>query len=173
MNYVGPFTYTAVRFTLGFVVLLPFLFFRRHKPLIPEDIASPFRKKIILYQLFLGLILFGGISFQQYGLQYTTAGNAGFITGLYVVFVPVAGIFLGQKIRLSIWAGVVLAIAGLYFLSVGENFTINHGDSLVLACAFFWTIHVLLVGYLAPRTDPIRIALIQFAVCAFLSWIVA
>jgi drug/metabolite transporter (DMT)-like permease len=173
MNYVGPFTYTAVRFSLGFIVLLPFLFFRRNKPLIPEDLTSPFRKKIIVYQLILGVILFGGISFQQYGLQYTTAGNAGFITGLYVVFVPMAGIFLGQKIRNTLWAGVILAIAGLYFLSVGENFTVNKGDSLILACAFFWTIHVLLVGYLAPRTDPIRIALIQFAVCAFLSWIVA
>jgi drug/metabolite transporter (DMT)-like permease len=117
--------------------------------------------------------LFFGISFQQYGLLYTTAGNAGFITGFYVVLVPVAGIFLGHKSHLTIWIGVVLAIMGLYFLSVTRNFTVNPGDIYVSVCALFWTVHVLLVSYLAPRTDPVRIAVVQFSVCAVLSWFVA
>ena len=183
MEFIGPFTYTAVRFTLGFLVLLPFLYIRNSTAKAPghEDLASsrlggekkPERKKLFLLQLLLGLILFGGISFQQYGLLYTTAGNAGFITGFYVVLVPVVGWFLGQKNHVTIWAGVVLAIIGLYFLSVQSNFTINRGDLYVGVCALFWTVHVLLVGYIAPRTDPIRIAVIQFIICSALSWIVA
>ena len=184
MDFVGPFTYTAVRFTLGSLVLLPFLYFRNYtaKTQRREDnLASSrlrgekslLRRKLILLQLLLGLLLFGGISFQQYGLLFTTAGNAGFITGFYVVLVPVAGWFLGQKNHFTIWVGVILAIAGLYFLSVTSNFTISKGDYFVAVCALFWTFHVLLVGYLAPKTDPIRIAVVQFIICAILSWIVA
>jgi drug/metabolite transporter (DMT)-like permease len=194
MEFVGPFTFTAVRFTLGFVVLLPFVYFRTFNTksqshrvtesqshgvsnflaslrLSGEYIRQ--RRKLFLLQLLLGLILFGGISFQQYGLLYTTAGNAGFITGFYVVLVPVVGWFLGQKSHFTIWIGVVLAIMGLYFLSVQTNFTINRGDLYVGVCALFWTVHVLLVGYIAPRTDPIRIAVVQFIICSALSWIVA
>jgi drug/metabolite transporter (DMT)-like permease len=186
MDFVGPFTFTAVRFTLGFVVLLPFIYFRTftiksqsHK--VTNVLASlrlrgektPGRKKLILLQLLLGLLLFGGISFQQYGLLFTTAGNAGFITGFYVVLVPVAGWFLGQKNHFTIWVGVLLAILGLYFLSVRSNFMINKGDYYVAVCALFWTVHVLLVGYIAPRTDPIRTATVQFFICSVLSWIVA
>jgi len=210
MEFVGPFTFTAVRFTLGFVVLLPFVYFRTfniksqshrvtksqshrvtesqsHKVTesqshrVSNVLATSRlsgekkqeRRKLFLLQLLLGLILFGGISFQQYGLLYTTAGNAGFITGFYVVLVPVVGWFLGQKNHVTIWIGVVLAIMGLYFLSVQSNFTINRGDLYVGVCALFWTVHVLLVGYIAPRTDPIRIAVIQFIICSALSWIVA
>jgi drug/metabolite transporter (DMT)-like permease len=181
MDYVGPFTYTAVRFTLGTLVLLPFLVTKTSKQLssvsqLSSHSASPAqngKKKLLLLQLLLGLVLFGGISFQQYGLQYTTAGNAGFITGFYVVLVPLAGLFNRHKPHLSIWIGMLLAIIGLYLLSVKENFTINPGDYYVGACALFWTAHVLLVSYLAPRTNPIRIAVIQFTVCSILSWIVA
>lgn len=173
MDFVGPFTFSAVRFSLGTIVLLPFLLFRKHqvynrmKPLKRE------RRTIILLQVLLGLLVFGGVSFQQYGLVYTTAGNAGFITGLYVVFVPVAGLFIGQRNHYTIWVGVLLALAGLFFLSVREGFTINFGDSLVFICALIWTAHVLVVGNVAPRTDPIRTAIIQFAICSLLSWIVA
>ncbi|MFH1159576.1 MAG: DMT family transporter, partial [bacterium] len=112
-------------------------------------------------------------SFQQYGLVYTTAGNAGFITGLYVVFIPVVGLFLGQRNHYTIWIGVALALAGLYFLSVKEGFTINYGDYLAFVCALIWTAQVLLMGHVAPRTDPIRTAIIQFSICSFLSWIIA
>ena len=194
MDFVGPFTYTAVRFTLGSLVLLPFIYFKMvtYKSQVHRVTGSEGhkvnnffaslrlrgdgpsqRRKLILLQLLLGLLLFGGISFQQYGLLYTTAGNAGFITGFYVVLVPVAGWFLGQKNHFTIWVGVALAIIGLYFLSVRSNFTINQGDYYVGVCALFWTFHVLLVGYIAPRTDPIRTAVVQFVICSILSWIVA
>lgn len=173
MDYIGPFTYTAVRFTLGCIVLVPILIFRKHDPFNGKPVCAADRKKIILLQLLLGFILFGGISFQQYGLQFTTAGNAGFITGLYVVLVPVVTLFLGQKNKTSIWIGMILAISGLYFLSVGDRFKINTGDILVFICALFWTAHVIIVGFVAPKTDPIRTAIIQFFICAILSWVVA
>lgn len=173
MDYVGPFTFSAVRFSLGTLVLVPFLFFRKDQVYNRMSPSRQEKKKIILLQLLLGLLVFGGVSFQQYGLVYTTAGNAGFITGLYVVFVPVAGLFLGQRNHLTIWIGVALAIAGLYFLSVKEGFVINFGDGLVFVCALIWTAHVIIVGHVAPRTDPIRTAIIQFTICSALSWVVA
>ncbi|MFH1296108.1 MAG: DMT family transporter [Bacteroidota bacterium] len=173
MDYVGPFTFSAVRFSLGCLVLIPFLFFRRHLVYNRLNPSRKEKKKIVWLQFLLGLLVFGGVSFQQYGLVYTTAGNAGFITGLYVVFVPVAGLFLGHRNHFTIWIGVLLALTGLYFLSVKEGFTINFGDSLVFICALIWTSHVIIVGNVAPRTDPIRTAIIQFSICGVLSWIVA
>lgn len=173
MDYIGPFTYTAVRFSLGTLVLVPLLFFRKKHVFNGANPSKKEKQKIILLQLLLGLLIFAGVSFQQYGLQFTTAGNAGFITGFYVVLVPVAGLFLGHRNHLTIWIGVLLSLAGLYFLSVTSQFRINPGDYYVLVCAVVWTFHVLLVGYVAPRTDPIRTAILQFAVCSVLSWVVA
>ncbi|MBE0647639.1 MAG: DMT family transporter [Bacteroidales bacterium] len=173
MDYMGPFTFSAVRFSLGSLVLVPFLFFRKKQAFNKLFPTKKEKTRIIWLQLLLGLLVFGGVSFQQYGLVYTTAGNAGFITGLYVVFVPVAGLFMGQRNHFTIWIGVALAVAGLYFLSVREGFTINFGDALVLVCALIWTAHVIIVGHVAPRTDPIRTAIIQFSICALFSWIVA
>jgi drug/metabolite transporter (DMT)-like permease len=183
MEFIGPFTYTAVRFSLGCVVLIIFLFLRNFtaKAQRRKDLASSRlrgertgeQRKLIVLQILLGIILFGGISFQQYGLQFTTSGNAGFITGFYVVLVPIVGVFFGHKNHFTIWIGVLLAIAGLYFLSVKSDFTINRGDYLVGMCALFWTVHVLLVGYIAPKTDPVFTALVQFLICSVLSWIVA
>ncbi len=173
MDYVGPFTYTAVRFALGALVLLPFLWLWKNKPYNNLKPGGQEKRKIILLQLLMGALIFGGVSFQQYGLQFTTAGNAGFITGFYVVLVPVAGLFLNHRNHFTIWIGVALAITGMYFLSVTRNFTVNPGDYYVLVCAFIWTAHVLVMGYVAPRTDAIRTALIQFVICSFLSWLVA
>ncbi|MEI6898675.1 MAG: DMT family transporter, partial [Bacteroidota bacterium] len=186
MEFIGPFTYTAVRFTLGTLVLVPFYLVRRRKnerlngsieiKTVSDQVCGETkqeRKRLILYQIILGLLLFGGISFQQYGLLFTTAGNAGFITGFYVVLVPVAGLFIGHKNHWSLWTGVVLAITGLFFLSVTSTFQVRHGDLLVAVCAVFWTFHVLLVGHIAPKCDPVKIAIIQFAICSVLSFIVA
>ena len=104
MDYVGPYTYNGVRFALGTIVLLPFLFFAASKkePLINASHPSD-RRKIIIGSLMTGLFVFGGVAFQQLGLQLTTAGKAGFITGLYVVFVPVVGLLFGQRSHISMW----------------------------------------------------------------------
>jgi len=174
MDYVGPFTYNGVRFSLGILVLLPFLFdrLRKGKKLVIAD-KSGTRRRIILISLLTGLILFTGVALQQLGLQKTTAGKAGFLTELYVVFVPVVGLFIGQKSNVFIWIGVLLSMAGLYFLSITNGFNLAPGDSLVLMCSVVFSFHVLLIGWLSPQMDSILLALIQFSVTAVLNLIVA
>ncbi len=120
-----------------------------------------------------GTLLFAGASLQQVGLVYTTAGNAGFITGLYVVLVPIIGIALGQHTSTYTWIGAGCAAAGMYFLSVTQGLTISFGDLLELLGAFFWAVHVLVIGLYAPRLDAFRLAFIQYASCAILSLLVA
>jgi drug/metabolite transporter (DMT)-like permease len=126
-----------------------------------------------IYGILLGLILFAGATLQQAGIVYTTAGNAGFITGLYVILVPVFGMFTGQKTGVNVWAGAILATVGLYFLSVTESFTILKGDLLVLIGSIFWAVHVLYTGWLSPRTSALRLAKTQYLVCAVLSLVAA
>jgi len=110
---------------------------------------------------------------QQAGMVYTTAGNGGFITGLYVVIVPLMGLFWRQRPHAGTWVGAILAAVGLYFLSITDELTISFGDLLVLIGAFFWAGHVLLIGWLAPRTDSLKLASVQFAICSVLSMAVA
>ena len=174
MEYVGPFTYNGVRFSLGVLVLLPFLFnkFRKGQKLVFSDQRAG-RRKLIIGSLLTGLLLFGGVAFQQLGLQTTTAGKAGFITGLYVAVVPVAGLMFGQRSNWFIWAGVVFSVTGLYFLSITHGFSLSEGDTLVLVCAFIFTFHVLLIGWLSPMMDSILLAIIQFSVTAILNALVA
>ena len=174
MDYVGPFTYNGVRFALGTIILLPFLFFNASKkePLIkvlhPAD-----RRKIVIGSLMTGLFLFGGVAFQQLGLQQTTAGKAGFITGLYVVFVPIVGLLFGQRSHFTMWIGAVLSLAGLYLLSMTGGFSFAPGDKLVLYCAIIFTFHVLFIAWLSPLMDSFLLAVIQFAICALLNLLVA
>lgn len=174
MDYVGPFTYNGVRFSLGVLVLLPFLInkIRKGEQLFFVH-QHAVRRKLLLGSLLTGLLLFAGVAFQQLGLQQTTAGKAGFITGLYVAFVPVAGLFFKQRSNWFIWAGVALSVTGLYFLSITHGFSLGEGDSLVLVCAFVFTFHVLLIGWLSPMMDSIFLAIIQFSVTALLNLIVA
>lgn len=174
MDYVGPFTYNGVRFALGTIMLLPFLFFNASKtePLI-RAVNQADRRKIILGSLMTGLFLFGGVALQQLGLQQTTAGKAGFITGLYVVFVPIVGLLFGQRSHLSMWIGAILSVAGLYLLSMTSTFIIAPGDKLVLYCAVIFTFHVLFIGWLSPMMDSFLLAVIQFAICALLNLVIA
>jgi drug/metabolite transporter (DMT)-like permease len=131
------------------------------------------RRKIIIGSLMTGLFLFGGVALQQLGLQQTSAGKAGFITGLYVVFVPVVGLLFGQRSNLSMWAGALLSLAGLYLLSVTSGFTIAPGDKLVLFCAIVFTFHVLFIAWLSPLMNSFLLATIQFTICALLNLVVA
>ncbi|MFZ4521506.1 MAG: DMT family transporter [Bacteroidales bacterium] len=174
MNYVGPYTYNGVRFTLGVIVLLPFLFFNASskEPMIKVSHPAD-RRKIIIGSLMTGLFLFGGVSLQQLGLQQTTAGKAGFITGLYVVFVPIVGLLFGQRAHFTLWIGALLSLIGLYLLSMTGGFTISPGDKLVLYCAIIFTFHVLFIAWLSPMMNSFLLAAIQFAICALLNLVVA
>lgn len=174
MDYVGPYTYNALRFALGSLSLLPLIYFstrreRLRNPQIPRGNG----RAILVGGLIAGLALFAGSSFQQVGLVYTTAGNAGFITGLYVIMVPLLGLFWKQRPGIGTWLGGFLAAAGLYFLSVSEGLTLAPGDSLVLISAFFWSVHVLVIGWLSPKMDSLKLSSVQFAVCSLLSLAVA
>ena len=167
---MGPFTFNAIRFTLGAAALLPLLFWqRRHETTRPE---LPFRKAI-LPALLIGLTLFAGATLQQVGLLGTTAGKAGFITGLYVILVPLVALTWGRKTHWGHWVGAILAVVGLYLLSVGKGFSISPYDLIVLAGAFVWAGHVHLIDRYAGRIGPIRVSIMQFAVCGVLSALVA
>lgn len=170
MDYVGPFTFNAVRFALGSLSLIPLILLLQKRQ---ESHAETKRKSSFKGGLLAGVALFAGASLQQAGLVYTTAGNAGFITGLYVVIVPILGLFWRQRPHAGTWVGAILAAIGLYFLSVTDAFTISFGDLLVLIGAFFWAGHVLLIGWLAPQTDSLKLASVQFAVCSLLSLLTA
>lgn len=177
MEHVGPFTYNAVRFALGSLALLPVIAIRaRSRRALPAAMAAPAApaaagKPIgaLRAGLIAGVILIFGASLQQIGLVYTTAGKAGFVTGLYVVLVPLSGLLWRQKTEWSAWTGAVLCLVGLFFLSVTSAFTVERGDLIVLAGSFFWAAHVQVVGWLSPRTDPVKLASVQFAVCALAS----
>jgi len=174
MDYVGPFTFNGIRFALGSLSLLPLMAMSREQRTAANKILPPpGLKTILLGGGALGLALFSGASLQQIGLVYTTAGKAGFITGLYVIIVPLLGLFWRQRPKIGTWIGAVMAAIGLYFLSVTEKFTIEPGDLLVLIGAFFWAAHVLIIGWLSPRINPIKLAFSQYVACSILSLITA
>jgi drug/metabolite transporter (DMT)-like permease len=166
MDHVGPFTFNGVRFALGGLSLLPLIW------LMPKPAPSAGRgdpRTLLFGGLLAGAALYFGASLQQVGLVHTTAGKAGFITGLYVVIVPLMGLIWRQRPDLGTWTGAVLAALGMYFLSVTRQFSISLGDLLVFIGAFFWAGHVLLLGWLSPRVDALRLAMVQFLVCSVLS----
>jgi drug/metabolite transporter (DMT)-like permease len=174
MDYVGPFTYNAVRFAVGSLSLLPLILLSRKKEQQARpELTSGNGRTALVGGGIAGLVLFAGASLQQAGLVHTGAGKAGFITGLYVVMVPLLGLFWKQRPTPGTWLGALLAAVGLYFLSVTEQFTISFGDLLVLLSACFWAGHVLIIGWLSPKTDSLKLAAVQFAVCSLLSLAVA
>ena len=163
MEHVGPFFFNGVRFALGCLPLLPFVLRTTTTPLVR---AAP-------GGLLAGLFLFAAASLQQVGIVYTTAGKAGFITGLYVILVPILALLLRHRSRRSTWTGALVATAGLYLLSVEPPRAMARGDALVLASAFFWAGHVLVIGSLSRQLDWAMLAFLQFLVCALLSAAVA
>jgi drug/metabolite transporter (DMT)-like permease len=161
MEYMGPFAYNGLRFILGSLSLLPLILIRRKAP-VPA-------RRFALYSLAAGSCLFIAVILQQFGIMFTTAGNAGFITGLYVVLTPIFGIFLGRKTGPATWLGSVFTLAGLYFLSAAGLDAVNPGDIITVASAVFWACHVLLIDRLVRGLDPIALSSGQFAVCGIFS----
>lgn len=172
MQYVGAFTFNGVRFALGSLSLLPVIYFFNKKSNGQKkeevDIKTTIRSGIIA-----GSVLFIAASLQQVGLIYTTAGKAGFITSLYIVLVPILGIYLKQKTQLATWVGAIIAATGLYFLSINESFTIEFGDFLEIVGAFFWAMHILLIDKFVKNVDAVKLSSVQFAICSILSLITA
>lgn len=166
MEHIGPFLFGATRFALGGLALFaPAFLLRGNK--------RRFSKKILVPGLVVGVVLFAAASLQQTGIQYTSIGKAGFITCLYVVIVPVIGIFLGQTIGKSGWIGCLIAVVGLYLLCIKGDFTINYGDFLILLGAFVWSAHILVIDYYVKKVDALQLSCMQFLVCAALSAVAA
>ena len=179
MDYVGPFTYNGVRSLLGGAVLLPaipLLDKLRSRGGVPFKKGS--RRDILLGGVFCGAALFVGSSLQQLGILYqdpaTNVGKAGFITACYTVIVPVLGLFFRRRSPALVWAGVAVALAGFFCLSVmdgllaGQGLGLGLSDLLLLLCAAAFSVHILIIDRFSPLADGVRMSCIQFLVCGAL-----
>ena len=180
MEYVGPFTFNGSRFLLGGLVLTPVALIREvkyRKGKTYQSLSAKEKKKYgattLLGGLCCGIAIFVASSFQQIGMQYTSVGKAGFITALYIVLVPILGIFLKKKVAPVVWLGVVLGAIGSYFLCITESFTINSGDLLIFACAVCFSFHILIIDYFAPKADGVSLSCLQFWFSGIVSMVIA
>lgn len=170
MDHIGPYLFSGLRFALGSLCLLPLILRRTADGPAPEPLLT---RGLLQGGVVMGLALALGINLQQVGLLFTSVTNSGFITGLYVIVVPLLGLMLGHKTGVGIWIGCALAVIGMFLLSVGDNFQVASGDWLQLIGAFVWGGHVVLVGIFASRHDPIRLAFLQFVTCSVVSLLLA
>lgn len=172
MDHIGPFTFTFTRnviSTLFLLLIIPFL-----AKINSKDQSNIELKKndLVIGGVVCGAILFIASSLQQIGLQYTTAGKGGFITTLYIVIVPMLGLFFKKRVSLKVWLCIFVAAVGMYLLSIkGESFTIEKGDFLVFLCAIAYSFHILAIDYFSPKTDGTKLSCIQFFVCGALAMI--
>ena len=172
MDYVGPYTFLFARSIIGGIFLIPCMFFLRtfnKNDKIEKKMNKDERKTLIKGGILCGIMLFVASSFQQCGIQYTTVGKAGFITALYIIIVPILGIFLKKKAGIKIWIAVLISVAGLYLLCINESFSINKGDFLIFICALFFAMHILVIDYFSPKVDGVKMSCIQFFVCGIIS----
>ncbi len=204
MEYVGAFTFNAVRFILGGLVLIPVILLldknktskckvdrnREYNAQVtdPGEVSTAVTENLIhdpalnindsnhaaiTGGILCGLALFAASSFQQIGIAYTTAGKAGFITAMYIVIVPILGIFLGRRPRWTLLLSVAVAVAGLYLLCINGKVTIGFGDGLEFICAIFFAVQIMLVDHYTVLTEGVKLSCVQFFVCGFLSLICA
>ncbi len=172
MKYVKPFTFNGVRCLLGAIVLLPVISFLNKKKTATER-KSEDKKALWLGGTLCGLCLCTASSLQQIGLQYTTAGKAGFLTALYIILVPIIGIFLRKKFSPFIGVSIVLATVGLYLLSIQDGFQMEKGDVYVMLCAVIFSIHILVIDYFSPKCDGVKLSCVQFFVSGVIATTIA
>ncbi len=172
MDYIGPYTFSAVRLALGFLALLPFFFIFEFKKVRETKLSL---KIITGYLFFLGFFLAGGNIFQQISLLYTDVANSAVFTVLYVVIVPIIAYFLfSNKIHSSVWPSVLMCLIGGLLLSELDNLRVRYGDSLVVIGAFFWAFHIVFISkFLKIFNFPITIATFQCLSAALISFIPA
>ncbi len=174
MDYVGGFTFNAVRSIIGAIVLIPLIFVLNGRKSQTDRISDKkSRRTLLTGGVSCGICLCLASNFQQFGIKYTTVGKAGFITACYIVIVPVIGLFLGKKCSRYIWIAVAMALTGLYLLCITDGFSIGKGDLLVLVCAFLFSLHILVIDYFSPKTDGVMLSCLQFLTCGILSAIPA
>lgn len=171
-QYVGAFTFNGIRFAIGSISLIPLIIYlNKRRERNSNTIISS--KKILVPGIIIGITVYASSTFQQMGINYTTAGKASFITGLYMIIVPIIGLFLGHRIGKNSWIGIVFAIIGLYFLSVNDYLIMSYGDILEVFAAVFAAIHILTIDHYSKRFDSLILSFVQFATCSILSFISA
>lgn len=170
MDYVQPFTFQSIRSFLGFLTLLPVVAgIKRTESKTKNKVEN--KKKLVTGGILCGIVLCIASCFQQFGILYTTVGKAGFITSMYLVLVPVFSIFLKRKVGWKTWLSVLIAMGGMYLLSMNEGFSISKGDQLVAVCAVCFALHIMLVDHYAPHVNGVKLSCIQFLVSGILSGI--
>ena len=168
MDYVGPFTFNMARFLIGAIVLLPVIWFMdRQRKTGAEKGAG--QKTLIIGGICCGIALAVASTLQQWGILFTTVGKAGFITAMYIVIVPLLGVFIGKKVRPLIIGCVAIAVVGFYFLCMTESLCLGLGDFLVLLCAIAFSIHILVIDHFSPKVDGVKMSAIQFLTAAIIS----
>lgn len=175
MDYVGPFTFQCTRSLIGSAVLVPVflvLDIRQKNSNTYTPPSAEQKKTQLIAGIVCGIIMTIAANLQQMGIQYTTAGKAGFITAIYILIVPILGLFMKKKVSPKLWGCVALAMVGLYLLSVTDGFSsINKGDVYVLLCAVAFAFHIIAVDYWADKVDGVRLSCMQFLICGVLSGI--
>ncbi len=177
MDYVEPFTFNCVRSLIGGVVLVPCIFLldklnpQRNQEYLALDLSGQKenQKKLIKGGVWCGIVICVASNLQQFGISYTTVGKAGFITALYIVIVPILGLFFRKKCSPAVWIGVVLAVFGLYFLCMTEGFSVQLGDFLVFLCALAFSVHIMVIDHFTQLVDGVKMSCIQFLVCGVIS----
>ena len=174
MDYIGPYTFNCLRFLIGSLVLLPVIFFSRHRKKDQKDRSKDRtlqKKEMLCGGIVCGVVLCIASTLQQIGIIYTTAGKAGFLTAMYIVLVPVLGLFLTRKAGLQLWISVGLALLRLYLLCMKGAFSLNGGDVLLILCAVGFSVHIMVVDYFSPKLDGMILSCIQFLVAGLISGI--
>ncbi|MDD3404415.1 MAG: DMT family transporter [Hespellia sp.] len=169
MEYVGPFGFNAIRSLIGSAVLLPVIFLldkQRSRMKLPA--ATWKQKELWTGGILCGIFLCIGSTLQQFALLSSPVGKVGFITALYILFVPVLGLFLKKHVGKKVWFGVILAVIGMYLLCVTNGFSLAPGDLMTLLCAFAFSFQILVIDYFSPKVDGVRMSCIQFLVCGII-----
>lgn len=171
MEYIGPFTFNAIRCVLGGLVLIPvILVLKKKKEIGAENQEKEDKKTLWAGGIACGVILCIASNLQQFGIMEASVGKSGFFTALYIVMIPVIGIFIGKRPGIKLWFCVALAVVGMYLLCMKDgSFTIERADIMLLLCALAFSFHILVVDYFSPRVDGVKMSCIQFFVCGVLS----
>ena len=178
MDYVSPFTFNAARNLLGVIVLgalLPLIDKTRGEASYRYEGGRFGGRMLLMGGIVCGVFLTLGSCLQQVGLQYTTVGEAGFLTAMYIILVPILGIFIRKKVPVTVWISVVLAVFGMYLLCMtgAAGFGLNKGNILELLCALAYSFQILAVDYFSPKCDGVRLSLLQFSVCGMICLVIA
>ena len=171
MEYIGPFTFNAIRCVLGGMVLIPvILVLKKKKETGAENQEKEDKKTLWMGGIACGVILCIASNLQQFGIMEASVGKSGFFTALYIVMIPVIGIFIGKRPEIKLWFCVALAVVGMYLLCMKDgSFTIERADIMLLLCALAFSFHILVVDYFSPKVDGVKMSCIQFFVCGVLS----